>query len=122
MSEIQEIIDLTEKINHNSDALINKVIELSYGITSNAGISNLIFAFAIFSFSTFIGYLTSQIITDRGLKNKGLQENLLYISLSVAAFSIFGASKNYLMLSIISAITAASCLSMFFIGIFSNKK
>lgn len=57
MSDLTEIIELTEKITQNSNLLVGKVIELSYAIQSGAGVGYIIFAFAVAGLSCLFGHL-----------------------------------------------------------------
>ena len=56
MSNLQEIIDLSEKITKNSDQLVSKIMELSYQSAYGGGVSPLIFVFTVFILACFVGY------------------------------------------------------------------
>ncbi len=55
-SDLQQIIELTEEINRNSDLLVNKIVELSYHSANAGGVSPFIFGLTIFILACFVGY------------------------------------------------------------------
>ena len=56
MSDLQEIIKLSEEITKNSDLLINKVVQLSYLANNGGGIDPFIFGLSVFILACFVGY------------------------------------------------------------------
>jgi NAD(P) transhydrogenase subunit alpha len=115
MSNLQEIIDLSDKITKNSDQLVSKIMELSYQNAYGGGVSPLIFAITIFVLSCFVGYfvvwrvtpslhtplmavtnaisgviIVGAIISLGTVKSFGLVALLSFAAIIIASINIFG--------------------------------
>lgn len=56
MSDLQEIIQLSEEITKKSDLLINKIAQLSYSAVNGGGVDPFIFGLSVFILACFVGY------------------------------------------------------------------
>jgi NAD(P) transhydrogenase subunit alpha len=56
MSDLQEIIKLSDEITKNSDLLVNKIIQLSYSANNGGSVDPFIFGLSVFILACFVGY------------------------------------------------------------------
>ncbi len=85
MSQLQEIIELSEKIAQDSDELINKVTELSYSIAQGGGVSMFMFGLSVFVLACFIGYFVVWKVTP------ALHTPLMSVTNAISGVIIVGA-------------------------------
>jgi NAD(P) transhydrogenase subunit alpha len=110
MSNLQEIIDLSEKITKNSDQLVSKIMELSYQSAYGGGVSPLIFVFTVFILACFVGYFVVWRV------NPALHTPLMAVTNAISGVVIVGAiialgcAKTFGLISLLSfvAIVIAS--------------
>ncbi len=115
MSNLQEIIEISDQITHNSDLLVKKIAELSYSVSQSGGSDPFIFGFTIFVLACFVGYfvvwkvtpalhtplmsvtnaisgviIVGAIITLGSAKSFSLISMLAFLAIAIASVNIFG--------------------------------
>ena len=110
MSNLQEIIDLSEKITKNSDQLVSKIMELSYQSAYGGGVSPLIFVFTVFILSCFVGYFVVWRVTPALHTPLMAVTNAISGVVIVGAIIALGSAKTFSLISLLSfvAIVIAS--------------
>ena len=102
MSNLQEIIDLSDKITKNSDQLVSKIMELSYQSAYSGGVSPLVFAFTVFVLSCFIGYFVVWRVTPALHTPLMAVTNAISGVVIVGAIIALGSSKEFSFISFLS--------------------
>jgi NAD(P) transhydrogenase subunit alpha len=102
MSNLEEIIDLTQEITNKSDLLVNKVAELSYSIAHNGGVSPFIFGLTIFILSCFIGYFVVWKVTPALHTPLMAVTNAISGVIIVGAIIALGSAKTFGLIAILS--------------------
>jgi NAD(P) transhydrogenase subunit alpha len=110
MSNLQEIIDLSEKITKNSDQLVSKIMELSYQSAYGGSVSPLVFALTIFILACFIGYFVVWRVTPALHTPLMAVTNAISGVIIVGAIIALGSAKSFNLVSFLSfvAIVIAS--------------
>jgi NAD(P) transhydrogenase subunit alpha len=110
MSNLQEIIDLSEKITKNSDQLVSKIMELSYQSAYGGGVSPLIFVFTVFILACFVGYFVVWRVTPALHTPLMAVTNAISGVVIVGAIIALGSAKTFGLVSLLSfvAIVIAS--------------
>jgi NAD(P) transhydrogenase subunit alpha len=110
MSNLQEIIDLSEKITKNSDQLVSKIMELSYQSAYGGGVSPLIFVFTVFILACFVGYFVVWRVTPALHTPLMAVTNAISGVVIVGAIIALGSAKSFGLVSLLSfvAIVIAS--------------
>lgn len=85
MSNLQEVIELSDKISKDTDNLINKIAELSYQSANAAGVDWLIFGFTVFVLACFVGYFVVWKVTP------ALHTPLMAVTNAISGVVIVGA-------------------------------
>lgn len=123
MSDLQEIIDLSDQITKNSDLLITKVAELSYGSAyGNGGASPLVFALTIFILSCFVGYFVVWKVTP------ALHTPLMAVTNAISGVMIvggviaLGSAKGFTMISFFSFVAILIASVNIFGGFFVTSR
>jgi len=102
MSNLQEIIDLSDKITKNSDQLVSKIMELSYQSAYSGGVSPLVFAITVFTLSCFIGYFVVWRVTPALHTPLMSVTNAISGVVIVGAIIALGCSKEFSLISFLS--------------------
>lgn len=115
MTDLHEIIELSEKVTDNSNLLVQKITELSYSANYGGGIDPFIFGLSIFVLACFVGYfvvwkvtpalhtplmavtnaisgviLVGAIIALGSAKGSALVTAISFIAIVIASVNIFG--------------------------------
>ena len=85
MSNLQEIIELSEQITKNSDLLVRKIAELSYSAAHGGGIDPFIFGLTVFVLACFVGYFVVWKVTP------ALHTPLMSVTNAISGVVIVGA-------------------------------
>ncbi|MFM7620450.1 MAG: proton-translocating transhydrogenase family protein [Alphaproteobacteria bacterium] len=85
MSNLQEIIDLSDKITKNSDQLVAKIMELSYQSAYGGSSSPIVMALTIFILACFVGYFVVWRVTP------ALHTPLMAVTNAISGVVIVGA-------------------------------
>lgn len=102
MSDLREIIELSDKITANSDLLVRKITELGYIAANGGGVSHFIFGLTIFALSCFVGYFVVWKVTP------ALHTPLMSVTNAISGVIIIGAmislgcAKSFSLISIFS--------------------
>ncbi|MBM3579666.1 MAG: NAD(P) transhydrogenase subunit alpha [Alphaproteobacteria bacterium] len=104
MSNLQEIIELSDKITRDSDLLINKVAELSYYTANSGGISPFVFGLTVFVLACFVGYFVVWRVTPALHTPLMSVTNAISGVIIVGAIIAVGSAKTFGLVSIISFI------------------
>jgi NAD(P) transhydrogenase subunit alpha len=110
MSDLQEIIQLSDQITKNSDLLVNKIAELSYSSIHGGGIDPFIFGLTVFILACFIGYFVVWKVTPALHTPLMAVTNAISGVIVVGAIIALGSVKDFSLISILSffAIVIAS--------------
>lgn len=110
MSQIQEVIELSEKLNQDTQLLINKVAEVSYASMQSGGVDPFIFGITIFILACFVGYFVVWRVTPALHTPLMSVTNAISGVILVGAIIALGTSREFGFVSIISflAIVIAS--------------
>lgn len=103
-SDLQQIIELTEEINRNSDLLVNKIVELSYHSANAGGVSPFIFGLTIFILSCFVGYFVVWKVTPALHTPLMAVTNAISGIIIVGAIIALGTAKSFGLVSVASFI------------------
>jgi len=118
MSDLQEIIKLSEQIAKDSDSLIAKVVELSYNAAHSGGIDPFIFGLTIFVLACFVGYFVVWRVTP------ALQSPLMAVTNAISGVIVVGAiialgtAKSFSMVSVVAFIAIVIASINIFGGFF----
>ena len=85
MSDLQEIIELSEKVTENSNLLVQKITELSYSANYGGGIDPFTFGLAIFVLACFVGYFVVWKVTP------ALHTPLMAVTNAISGVIVVGA-------------------------------
>ncbi len=110
MSDLQEIIELSDKITQNSDELVNKIAVLSQSVAHGGGIDPFIFGLTVFSLACFVGYFVVWKVTPALHTPLMAVTNAISGVIVVGAIIALGAAKGFTLISVLSffAIVIAS--------------
>jgi NAD(P) transhydrogenase subunit alpha len=110
MSNLQEIIELSDQITENSDMLVRKITELSYSAAHGGGVDPFIFGLAVFILSCFVGYFVVWKVTPALHTPLMAVTNAISGVIVVGAIISLGSSSGFSLISILSffAIVIAS--------------
>ena len=110
MSDLQEIIQLSDQITKNSDLLVNKIAELSYSAAHGGGIDPFIFGLTVFILACFVGYFVVWKVTPALHAPLMAVTNAISGVIVVGAIIALGSVKDLSFISILSffAIVIAS--------------
>lgn len=104
MSNLQEIIELTDEITKKSDLLVNKVAELSYSVSYSSGVSPFIFGFSLFILSCFVGYFVVWKVTSALHTPLMSVTNAISGVILVGAIIALGSTKTFSFVALLSFI------------------
>jgi H+-translocating NAD(P) transhydrogenase subunit alpha len=104
MSDLQEIIKLSEQVAKDSDSLISKVLELSYNASNAGGIDPFIFGLTIFILTCFVGYFVVWRVTPALHTPLMAVTNAISGVIVVGAIIALGTAKAFSLVSVISFI------------------
>ncbi len=104
MSNIHEIVELSDQIKQNSDLLVQKVIELSYLSANGGGVSPFVFGLAVFILACFVGYFVVWKVTPALHTPLMAVTNAISGVIVVGAIIALGSAKDFSLISILSFI------------------
>lgn len=104
MSNLQEIIELTDEITKKSDLLVSKVAELSYSVSYSSGVSPFIFGFSLFILSCFVGYFVVWKVTPALHTPLMSVTNAISGVILVGAIISLGSTKTFSFIALLSFI------------------
>lgn len=110
MSKIQEIIELSEQLNRDTELLINKVAEVSANSAFGGGVDPFIFGLTIFILACFVGYFVVWRVTPALHTPLMSVTNAISGVILVGAIIALGSAKTFSAISVVSflAIVIAS--------------
>lgn len=85
MSNLQEIIELSDQITESSDLLVHKIAELSYSASFGGGVDLFIFGLAVFILACFVGYFVVWKVTP------ALHTPLMAVTNAISGVVVVGA-------------------------------
>jgi NAD(P) transhydrogenase subunit alpha len=100
MSNLQEIIELSEKITADSDLLVRKVVELSYVAAHGGGIDPFIFGLTVFVLACFVGYFVVWNVTPALHTPLMSVTNAISGVIVVGAMIALGSAKGFTLISV----------------------
>ncbi len=118
MSDLQEIIKLSEQIAKDSDSLISKVVEISYSATNSGGVDPFIFGLTIFALACFVGYFVVWRVTPALHTPLMAVTNAISGVIIVGAIIALGTAKSFSMISIFAFIAIVIASINIFGGFF----
>ena len=104
MSNLQEIIDLSDKITKNSNQLVAKIMELSYQSAYSGSVSPLVFALTVFVLACFVGYFVVWRVTPALHTPLMAVTNAISGVVIVGAIIALGSAKGFNVISFLSFI------------------
>ena len=104
MSDLQEIIELSDQVTRNSNLLVQKIAELSYMASNGGGFSPFIFGITIFVMACFIGYFVVWKVTPALHTPLMSVTNAISGVVLIGAMIALGASKGFTLISVLSFI------------------
>lgn len=104
MSQLQEIMDLSDQITNSSDLLVRKITELSYSAAHGGGIDPFIFGLTIFVLTCFVGYFVVWKVTPALHTPLMAVTNAISGVVVVGAIIALGAAKGFTLISFLSFI------------------
>jgi NAD(P) transhydrogenase subunit alpha len=102
MSDLHEIIDLSEKITKNSDQLVSKIMELSYQASYAGGINPLVMSLTVFILACFVGYFVVWKVTPALHTPLMAVTNAISGVVIVGAIIALGSAKTFSLISFLS--------------------
>jgi len=110
MSDLQEVIELTDKITQNSDLLVRKITELAYSSANGGGVDPFIFGLTVFILTCFVGYFVVWKVTPALHTPLMAVTNAISGVIVVGAMIALGSTQSFSMISVLSfvAIVIAS--------------
>ncbi len=102
MSDLQEIIQLSEQITKNSDLLIAKIAELTYSAAHGGGVDPFIFGFSVFVLACFIGYFVVWRVTPALHTPLMAVTNAISGVIVVGAIIALGSAQGFSLISFLS--------------------
>ena len=84
-SDLQQIIELSEQVTKNSEALVQKITELSYSASHGGGIDPFIFGLSVFILACFVGYFVVWKVTP------ALHTPLMAVTNAISGVIVVGA-------------------------------
>ena len=85
MSDLQEIIELSEKIARDSDSLIRRVADIAHSSQFGGGVDPFIFGLSIFILACFVGYFVVWRVTP------ALHTPLMSVTNAISGVILIGA-------------------------------
>ena len=104
MSQLQEIMDLSDQITQSSDLLVRKMTELSYSAAHGGGIDPFIFGLTIFVLACFVGYFVVWKVTPALHTPLMAVTNAISGVIVVGAIIALGSAKGFTLISFFSFI------------------
>jgi NAD(P) transhydrogenase subunit alpha len=104
MSNLQEVMELTDQITKTSDLLVNKIAELSYSAASRGGVDPFIFGLSVFVLACIIGYFVVWKVTPALHTPLMAVTNAISGVIIVGAIIALGTAKSLSLISILSFI------------------
>jgi H+-translocating NAD(P) transhydrogenase subunit alpha len=118
MSNLQEIIDLSDQITQNSDLLVRKIVELSYASANGGGVDPFIFGLTVFVLACFIGYFVVWKVTPALHTPLMAVTNAISGVIVVGAIIALGSSSNFSAITVVSFIAIVIASINIFGGFF----
>ncbi len=104
MSDLNEVISLTEEITRNSDLLVHKITQLAYSSANGGGVDPFIFSLTIFILACFVGYFVVWKVTPALHTPLMSVTNAISGVIVVGAMIALGSAKGITLVSVLSFI------------------
>jgi NAD(P) transhydrogenase subunit alpha len=102
MSNIHEVIKLSDEISQNSDNLAIKVAELSHSVANSSAVDPFIFGLTVFVLACFVGYFVVWKVTPALHTPLMAVTNAISGVIVVGAIIALGAIQDFSLVSILS--------------------
>lgn len=102
MSQLEEVIKLSDQITKNSDLLVSKIAEIS--MSANGGVDPFIFGLTIFILACFVGYFVVWKVTPALHTPLMAVTNAISGVIVVGAIIALGSAQGFSLVSVISFI------------------
>ncbi|MBM5782374.1 MAG: NAD(P) transhydrogenase subunit alpha [Pelagibacterales bacterium] len=103
MTQLEEVMKLSEQITKNSDLLVSKIAEIQ--MAAGGGVDPLIFGFSIFILACFVGYFVVWKVTPALHTPLMAVTNAISGVVVVGAIIALGSAKAFSLISILSFIS-----------------
>ncbi len=103
MTQLEEVIKLSEQITKNSDLLVSKIAEIQ--IAAGGGVDPFIFGFSIFILACFVGYFVVWKVTPALHTPLMAVTNAISGVVVVGAIIALGSAKAFSLISVLSFIS-----------------
>ena len=104
MSNLQEIIELSDQVTKNSELLVAKIAELSTSAAHGGGVDPFIFGLAIFILACFVGYFVVWKVTPALHTPLMAVTNAISGVIIVGAMIALGSTEGFSLISALSFI------------------
>lgn len=104
MSQLQEIMELSDQITNSSDQLVRKITELGAIAAHGGGVDPFVFGFTIFILTCFVGYFVVWKVTPALHTPLMAVTNAISGVIVVGAMIALGAAKGFTLISVLSFI------------------
>lgn len=104
MSDLNEVISLTEEITRNSDLLVHKITQLAYSSANGGGVDPFIFSLSLFVLACFVGYFVVWKVTPALHTPLMSVTNAISGVIVVGAMIALGSAKGVTLVSVLSFI------------------
>ncbi|MBU6338732.1 MAG: NAD(P) transhydrogenase subunit alpha [Rickettsiales bacterium] len=104
MSQLEEIIELSDQITKNSDLLVSKIAEISVMSAHGGGVDPFIFGLTIFVLACFVGYFVVWKVTPALHTPLMAVTNAISGVIVVGAIIALGSAKGFSLVAVISFI------------------
>lgn len=104
MSQLEEIIELSDQITKNSDLLVSKIAEISVMSAHGGGVDPFIFGLTIFVLACFVGYFVVWKVTPALHTPLMAVTNAISGVIVVGAIIALGSAKGFSLVAVIGFI------------------
>lgn len=104
MSQLEEIIELSDQITKNSDLLVSKIAEISIMSAHGGGVDPFIFGLTIFVLACFVGYFVVWKVTPALHTPLMAVTNAISGVIVVGAIIALGSAKGFSLVAVVSFI------------------
>jgi NAD(P) transhydrogenase subunit alpha len=102
MSQLEEVIKLSDQITKNSDLLVSKIAEIS--MSANGGVDPFIFGLTIFILACFVGYFVVWKVTPALHTPLMAVTNAISGVIVIGAIIALGSAQGFSLVSVVSFI------------------
>ncbi len=118
MTQLEEIMQISDQITKNSDQLVSKITELSLIASHGGGVDPFIFGFSVFILACFVGYFVVWKVTPALHTPLMAVTNAISGVILVGAMIALGSTSGFSLVSVMSFIAIVIASINIFGGFF----